>query len=61
MKSHLQAESFGIGGSYDSNTLNNNEVATFTIFLTNVEAGGATIFPNLGITVWPQKGDALFW
>ena len=61
----FQAENFGIGGSYDSNTFDDNSLkhpaASFTMFLTNVEAGGATVFPNLGISVWPQKGNALFW
>ena len=61
----FQVENFGIGGSYHSNTFNDNSnklpVASFTMFLTNVEAGGATVFPNLGISVWPQKGNALFW
>ncbi len=65
IKNNFQVETLGIGGSYHSNTQSNNQSkqpsATFTMFLTNVEAGGATVFPNLGISVWPEKGSALFW
>ena len=31
------------------------------IYLSNVEAGGHTIFPQAGIYVKPKAGDALFW
>ena len=51
--------------SSDSSVVGNSKLqehmASFMIFLTNIEAGGATIFPNLGITIWPRKGDAVFW
>ena len=65
----LQIEDFGIGGSYYSNTVRNETngkdlqqpAASFLIFLTDVEAGGATVFPNLGITIWPKVGNAVFW
>ena len=29
--------------------------------MTDVEAGGATIFPNINVTIWPKKGSAAFW
>ena len=34
---------------------------TFMIYLTSVEAGGHTIFPQAGISVKPVMGSALFW
>lgn len=36
-------------------------MTTFMIYLSNVEAGGHTIFPQAGIFVPPKEGDALFW
>lgn len=34
---------------------------TFMGYMTDVTAGGFTIFPGLGLFVQPAKGDALFW
>ena len=34
---------------------------TFMVYLSNVEAGGHTVFPNLGLSVPPARGSALFW
>ncbi|XP_030372901.1 prolyl 4-hydroxylase subunit alpha-2-like [Scaptodrosophila lebanonensis] len=35
--------------------------ATVLFYLSNVELGGATIFPRLNLTIWPQRGAALLW
>ena len=36
-------------------------ILTFMIYLSNVEAGGSTVFPQPGISIKPQIGKALFW
>lgn len=36
-------------------------LATFVLYLTEVEQGGATIFPGLGLEVYPKKGSALWF
>lgn len=36
-------------------------VATVVMYLNDCEAGGATVFPQLGLEVTPQKGDAVYF
>src|SRR5258708_22601958 len=36
-------------------------LATFVIYLSGVESGGATAFPELGLEVWPKMGNAIFF
>ncbi len=36
-------------------------LATLIMYLNNVDAGGATLFPNIGLEAKPQKGHALYF
>ncbi|RXG58866.1 Prolyl 4-hydroxylase subunit alpha-1 [Armadillidium vulgare] len=38
-----------------------NRIATFLFYMTDVEAGGATVFPRLELSLKPIKGAAAFW
>lgn len=38
-----------------------NRIATWLNYMSDVTAGGATVFPQLGVTVWPSKNSAAFW
>ena len=36
-------------------------IITFMVYLSSVEAGGHTIFPQPGISVKPEYGTAVYW
>ena len=71
----LQVVNYGIGGHYEAhydfarkeekNAFKNlgtgNRIATWLNYMSDVEAGGATVFPAIGVSVWPKKGSAAFW
>jgi len=71
----FQVQNYGLAGHYDphfdfSRDLENstlgqlgtgNRIATVLLYMTDVEAGGATVFPYVGARVKPKKGDAVFW
>jgi prolyl 4-hydroxylase len=70
----LQVVNYGIGGHYEphydyarkgedafSDLDTGNRIATLLFYLSDVEAGGATVFPGAGARVLPSKGDATFW
>ncbi|XP_018607213.2 prolyl 4-hydroxylase subunit alpha-1-like [Scleropages formosus] len=62
----LQVTNYSIGGHFkphfDTQNWNNHQrIATFLTYMTDVEFGGATVFPNIGVALQPQKGSAVFW
>ncbi|OWA51228.1 Prolyl 4-hydroxylase subunit alpha-2 [Hypsibius exemplaris] len=73
----LQLNNYGVGGLYlpHLDYLNDvhksgthlitpdlgDRIATFMVYLSDVEAGGATVFPHLNLTLYPEKGSAAFW
>jgi len=36
-------------------------VATLVMYLNDVEAGGSTVFPSIGLDVLPRKGSAVYF
>lgn len=71
----LQVVNYGIGGHYEphydfarkeeKNAFQSlgtgNRIATWLIYMSDIDAGGATVFPQLGVAVQPRKGSAAFW
>lgn len=49
------------GKDAKSKLVDNDRLATILIYLNNVEAGGATVFPRLNLTVEPIERSAVFW
>jgi prolyl 4-hydroxylase len=42
--------------------INGQRTATVILYVSDVDAGGSTVFPRLGITIRPKRGNALyFW
>ncbi|KAH8411178.1 hypothetical protein KR222_009646, partial [Zaprionus bogoriensis] len=39
----------------------NNRIATITFYASDVQLGGATIFPKLQLAVQPKQGNAIIW
>ena len=74
---NFQVMNYGMGGrisghldsqGYVNGLLNSEDiffggfrVTTFMVYLSSVEAGGHTVFPQAGISVKPEEGKALFW
>lgn len=71
----LQIANYGLGGHYEphydfarkeekdafKSLGTGNRIATFLNYMSDVEAGGATVFPYLGLKLFPKKGSAAFW
>ncbi|XP_047208036.1 prolyl 4-hydroxylase subunit alpha-1b isoform X1 [Girardinichthys multiradiatus] len=71
----LQVANYGVGGQYEPHfdfgrkdepdafkeLGTGNRIATWLFYMSDVTAGGATVFPDVGAAVWPKKGTAVFW
>ncbi|KPI92760.1 Prolyl 4-hydroxylase subunit alpha-2 [Papilio xuthus] len=69
----LQVVNYGIGGHYDSHydftlktdlpyeSADGNRIATVLFYMSEVAQGGATVFTQLGLSVFPVKSSALVW
>uniref|UniRef100_A0A3P9I4P6 Prolyl 4-hydroxylase subunit alpha-1 n=1 Tax=Oryzias latipes TaxID=8090 RepID=A0A3P9I4P6_ORYLA len=71
----LQVANYGVGGQYEPHfdfgrkdepdafkeLGTGNRIATWLFYMSDVSAGGATVFPDVGASVGPQKGTAVFW
>ncbi|KAH9513594.1 Prolyl 4-hydroxylase, alpha polypeptide [Bulinus truncatus] len=68
---NFQVVNYGIGGHYDYHTdatqfkgdekTGLDRMATFLIFLNDVDIGGSTVFTDVGVAVAPRMNMALFW
>lgn len=55
---------YGIHNDYIENNKDlavGPRILTFYLYLNDVEKGGETNFPRLGVTVKPKKGRAILW
>ncbi|XP_077586261.1 prolyl 4-hydroxylase subunit alpha-1b isoform X1 [Stigmatopora nigra] len=71
----LQVANYGVGGQYEPHfdfgrkdepdafkeLGTGNRIATWLFYMSDVSAGGATVFPDVGASVTPLKGTAVFW
>ncbi|WP_338472579.1 2OG-Fe(II) oxygenase [Niallia sp. XMNu-256] len=44
-----------------SKAAKNNRISTLVLYLNDVDEGGTTFFPKLNLTVYPQKGMAVYF
>ncbi|XP_062863087.1 prolyl 4-hydroxylase subunit alpha-1b isoform X1 [Trichomycterus rosablanca] len=71
----LQVANYGVGGQYEPHfdfgrkdepdafkeLGTGNRIATWLFYMSDVPAGGATVFTDVGAAIWPKKGTAVFW
>ncbi|KAL5285639.1 hypothetical protein ACFFRR_007369 [Megaselia abdita] len=67
---YLTITNYGIGSFYkthhdifftDIDEKKGNRIATVMFYLSEVDVGGSTVFPDLHLNVKPRKGSALVW
>lgn len=71
----LQVANYGVGGQYEPHfdfgrddepdafeeLGTGNRIATWLLYMSDVQAGGATVFTDVGASIKPKKGSAVFW
>ncbi|KAK5612433.1 Prolyl 4-hydroxylase subunit alpha-1 [Crenichthys baileyi] len=71
----LQVANYGVGGQYEPHfdfgrkdepdafeeLGTGNRIATWLLYMSDVQAGGATVFTDISAAVQPKKGSAVFW
>ncbi|XP_077595012.1 prolyl 4-hydroxylase subunit alpha-1-like [Stigmatopora nigra] len=71
----MQVVNYGVGGQYEPHIDfveddveepyaefgTGNRIATWLLYISDVPAGGATVFPKVGAISSPIKGSAVFW
>uniref|UniRef100_A0A671XH64 procollagen-proline 4-dioxygenase n=1 Tax=Sparus aurata TaxID=8175 RepID=A0A671XH64_SPAAU len=70
----LQVANYGVGGQYEPHydfsrvsscceceNYKGLQPVVVSFQMSDVEAGGATVFPDFGAAIWPRKGTAVFW
>uniref|UniRef100_A0A8C6TYA5 procollagen-proline 4-dioxygenase n=1 Tax=Neogobius melanostomus TaxID=47308 RepID=A0A8C6TYA5_9GOBI len=71
----LQVANYGVGGQYEPHfdfgrddepdafeeLGTGNRIATWLLYMSDVQAGGATVFTDVGAAITPKKGSAVFW
>ncbi|KAM6897554.1 prolyl 4-hydroxylase subunit alpha-1-like [Xenentodon cancila] len=71
----LQVANYGVGGQYEPHfdfgrkdepdafeeLGTGNRIATWLLYMSDVQTGGATVFTDIGAAVQPKKGTAVFW
>ena len=58
---HVDSLFEGIEGSAEAYEFGGPRFITFMVYISHVNSGGRTIFPQLGLSVKPVKGSALYW
>jgi prolyl 4-hydroxylase len=60
-KPHFDYFDPGLPGNDKVLAMGGQRVATLVMYLNEVEAGGSTVFPDIGLDVLPRKGNAVFF